>query len=219
MPRPLPAALLAATGGDIDAIRKHILDATLRAIDSHGLAAASTRVIAAEAGIAAGTLYNYFDNRLQLLARAMLRRVHVLSLPVADLASRAGKGTVTGNLRYAARHAARVLDELVPLIGAAFSDTALLDALRREMATADPSNDPVHLLERYLLAERELGRISPGADCHAAASMIVSTCHDRAFHRYLLGETGKPQPIAREIEFIAGALAPSMAPGVARRGR
>ena len=208
MPRPLPADVLASTGGDIDAIRAHILDAALRAIRSHGLAAASTRVIAAEAGIAAGTLYNYFDDRLQLIAQTMLRRAQVLSQPVADLALRAGKRTVASNLRYVARHAGSVLDELVPLIGAAFSDTDLLNALRREMATTDTSSSPVHLLERYLLAERELGRISPEADCLAAASMVVGVCHDRAFHRYLRGDTGKPDSIAREIEFVARALTP-----------
>lgn len=206
MPRPLSAPVLEATGGDVEAIRDHILDAAHRVVSTHGLAAASTRAIAAEAGVAAGTIYNYFEDRLELLARSMLRRAHVLARPLADLPSRAGTGTVAGNLRHNARLATGILDELVPLIGAAFSDTGLLGALRRQMAAADPSTGPAHLVERYLLAERELGRISPDADCRAAASAIVGVCHDRAFHRYLSGQTGPPKPPSKEIDLIVRAL-------------
>src|SRR3990172_2015437 len=122
MPRPLGARVLASTGGDIDAVRNHILDAAHRVISEHGLAAASTRLIATEAGIGAGTVYNYFDNRLQLLARAILRRARILAEPIADLPSRAGADSVADNLQYFALVGATILDELVPLIAAAFSD-------------------------------------------------------------------------------------------------
>lgn len=208
MPRRLPAHVIAATAGHHDAVRDHILDAAHRVIARHGLAAASTRAIAAEAGVGAGTLYNYLDNRLQLLARSILWRAHLLSQPLADLPSRAGSGTVAGNLRDFARQVTTILDQLVPLFAAAFSDAELLDALRREISTgAHAAGTPAdHPVERYLLAERELGRIAPDADCHAAAALVVSLCHDRAFHRYFRGETGNPKPMGREIDLIAHAL-------------
>jgi AcrR family transcriptional regulator len=217
MPRPLPAQVVAFTGGHHDAVRDHILDAAHRVIARHGLAAASTRAIAAEAGVGAGTLYNYLDNRLQLLARSILRRAHILSQPLADLPSRAGSGTVAGHLRDFARQLATILDELVPLFAAAFSDTDLLDALRQEIGTGAHAAGTfaAHPVERYLLAERELGRIAPDADCHAAATLVMSLCHDRAFHRYFRGETGKPKPLGREIDLIAHAVtapAPSRYP-------
>jgi len=199
---------MASTAGVHDAVRDHILDAAHRVIASHGLAAASTRAIAEEAGIGAGTLYNYLDNRLQLLARSILRRAHTLSQPLADLPSHAGKDTVAGNLRDFARRVAAILDELVPLFAAAFSDTDLLDALRHELRTGALSAGPFapHPIERYLLAERELGRIAPDADCHAAAALVVSLCHDRAFHRYFRGETGEPTPVTDEIDLITHAV-------------
>jgi AcrR family transcriptional regulator len=208
MPRPLPAQVMASTAGHHDAVRNHILDAAHRVIASHGLAAASTRAIAAEAGIGAGTLYNYLDDRLQLLARSILRRVQILSRPLADLPSHAGNGTVAGNLRQFARQVATILEELVPLFAAAFADTDLLDALRKETSTGAHAGGPFagHPVERYLLAERELGRVAPDADCHAAAVLVVSLCHDRAFHRYFRGETGKPKPLTREIDLIAHAV-------------
>jgi AcrR family transcriptional regulator len=208
MPRPLPARVMAATAGHHDAVRDHILDAAHRVIARHGLAAASTRAIAAEAGVGAGTLYNYLDNRLQLLARSILRRSHVLSQPLADLPSRAGRGTVAGNLGDFARQLATILDQLVPLFAAAFSDTELLDALRHEISTGAHAAGlfAARPIERYLLAERDLGRIAPDADCHAAAALVVSLCHDRAFHRFFRGETGNPKPPGREIDLIAHAI-------------
>jgi AcrR family transcriptional regulator len=208
MPRPLPAHVVACTGGHHDAVRDHILDAAHRVIARHGLAAASTRAIAEEAGVGTGTLYNYLDNRLQLLARSILRRAHILSRPLEDLPARAGSGTVAGNLRDFAGQVATILDQLVPLFAAAFSDTDLLDALRRELRTSAPPAGPFapHPIERYLLAERELGRIAPDADCRAAAALVLSLCHDRAFQRYFSGETGEPEPLTREIDLIAHAV-------------
>ncbi len=130
MPRPLPAHVQKATGGDTRAVREHILDAAYQVIVARGLSGASTRAIAAEADIGAGTLYNYFDNRLQLLAHAILRRIELLSRPVGDLPERAGKYTVAANLRYFARRISPTLDELVPLGAAAFSDPELLSVMR-----------------------------------------------------------------------------------------
>ncbi len=208
MPRPLSKKILASTGGDSEAIREHILESALRVIQSKGLADASTRVIATEAGIAAATLYNYFDDRLQLLAQAILHRIQVLSQPVVDLTLQAGQGSVEGNLRDVVRQAGKILDEVVPLIGAAFSDSELLSAFQHEAAKTHISFNPVYLVERYLLAERELGRISLQADCHAAASTIISVCHDRAFQRYLHGGVGGVEPMWKEIDFIARAIAP-----------
>jgi len=207
MPRQLPARVREATGGEAEAIREHILDAAYRVIVLRGLAGASTRAIATEAEIGAGTVYNYFDNRLQLLAQAMLRRIQLLSGPVKDLPERAGKFSVAENLRYYARCISSTLDELVPLGAAAFSDPRLLAVMRREHANVGSVHGSVNVLSRYLKAEQELGRVGASADLQAAAAIVFRICHDQAFHRYLQG--GKPQPavLNREIDFVARALA------------
>jgi AcrR family transcriptional regulator len=208
MPRPLPADVIAQTAGEQDAVRAHILDAAHRVIAAQGLAAASTRAIAEEAGLGTGTLYNYFDDRLALLAQAVHRHAHVAFEPLHDLPSRAGSGTVAGNLRYFARKVSEVLDELVPLFAAAFSEMELLHAIRRRMAAHDPPHGffAGNAVERYLLAERELGRISPDADCAAAAALVVALCHDRAFHRFFIGRAAAPASFEAEIDLIAGAV-------------
>ena len=206
MPRPLPAHVLAITDGDPDAVRNHIVHAANRVIEAKGLAAASTRAIADEAGVAGGTLYNYFDNHVQLLAKSIVAHTSQLTEPIADLPSRAGHATVTGNLTHFVRQAAPVLDQLIPAFAAAFSDSALLDAVRREMANVDPLNDPARVVERYLLAERDLGRVRSDADSRAAAALVVSICHDDAFNRYLYRDRAKPKSRAREIALIAQSV-------------
>jgi AcrR family transcriptional regulator len=182
------------------------MEATWRVIANDGLTAASTRAIAEEAGISGGTLYNYFENHVQLVAKSIINQARTLTNPVAALPSRAGQGTVEVNLRYFVRKAGAALDKLVPTLAAAISDKDLLDAVRQEMTAVDPLIDPAGVVERYLLAERTLGRIAPHADCSAAASIMTSMCHDDAFQRYLQGTSGKSKSRNREIEFIARSL-------------
>ena len=206
MPRPLPDSIKEATGGEAQAVREHILDAAYRVITNRGLAGASTRAIAAEAGVGAGTVYNYFDNRLQLLAHTMLRRMQLLAAPVSDLPERAGKQTVAANLRYYALRISPILDELVPLGAAAFSDPELLEAMRAEHVNAESVHDSVTILHRYLKQEQQLGRIAADADTRSAAAIVFRICHDQAFHRFLGGSPLRPEVLTRETDFIADAL-------------
>jgi AcrR family transcriptional regulator len=206
MPRPLPANVRAATGGDPGAVRDHILEAAHRVIERQGLAGASTRAIATEAEIAAGTIYNYFGDRQQLVASAILHHTHAIAHPLLAFPERAGKATVADNLRLFAKQVDAVLVDVVPLIAAAFADPELLDRLRREMAANDPSAMGIAVVGAYLRAEVALGRVSPDADCDAAASTVVSLCHDLAFQRYLHGHTGRRSVPAKELDLIARAI-------------
>lgn len=206
MPRSLPAHVLALTDGDSEAVRQHVLAAARRVIDAKGLAAASTRAIAEEAGISGGTLYNYFDNHTRLLAQAIVGRASESTGPAQDLPQRAGHGTVADNLAYFLRQAATILDQLVPAFAATFSDSALLGAVRAELGRAAPLNDPARTVEQYLRAERDLGRIASDADCRGAAALVVSLCHDDAFNRYLRGPGGRPRSRRKEIALIVRSI-------------
>jgi AcrR family transcriptional regulator len=208
MPRPLAPDVVASTAGEPVAVREHILDAAHRVIVREGLAQASTRAISEEAGVAIGTLYNYFEDRQQLVAETMLRRARLLSGPLHELPSRAGSGTVAENLRRFAAALSDMLDQLVPLFAAAFSDDELLQAIRRTMAAGHGSSGPfaVHPIEAYLAAEQALGRVAADADCRAAAALVVSVCHERAFLDHFFGKTGRRTSIASQIGFIAGSI-------------
>ena len=60
-----------------------ILDAATRVFASKGYRAATTREIAAEAGVSEGTIYNYFDSKYDLLI-AMSKRLALESLHQLD---------------------------------------------------------------------------------------------------------------------------------------
>jgi AcrR family transcriptional regulator len=199
--------VLEATGGDVEAVRRYILAAAGRVIDAKGLAAASTRAIADEAGISGGTLYNYFDDHTRLLAKSIVARAREVTGPALDLPQRAGRGAIADNLAYFVREATALLGQLIPAIAATFSDVALLDAVRGEMAAVAMLSDPARTVEHYMLAERALGRVAADADCRAAAALIVSLCHDDAFNRYLRGSDGRPRARRREIALIVRSLA------------
>jgi AcrR family transcriptional regulator len=221
MPRPLPASVAAITDGDVDAVRNHIMRAAHQVIANRGLAMASTRAIAEEAGLASGTLYNYFGNRQQLLAKAIVWHAAGLIAGIDDLPLRAGHDTVVGNLRLFAHQAAVVLDQLVPVFAAAFSDSGLLGAMRRELVDMHLVDRPAGAVEQYLLAERGLGRVRPDADCRAAAAVMASLCHDRAFQRYLLGASGESSVPDQEIGLLVRSLASQQSPapaGISRKG-
>lgn len=211
MPRPLAPDVMASTAGHHDAVHDHILDATHRVIARDGLAAASTRSIALEAGISVGTLYNYFSDRRELLVGSMLRRATVLTAPLSELSSLAGQATVAENLHRFAREIGAVLDQLVPLFGAVFSDSQLLEAHRRALPDGHGSTGPFakQPIIGYLLGEQRLGRVSPEADCQAAAALLLSLCHERAFLTYFLGESMGEKTMVGEIDLITKAISPT----------
>jgi AcrR family transcriptional regulator len=204
MSRPLPVAVAAATGGDREAVQAHILDAALRVIVRDGLSGASTRAISAESGLAGGTMYNYFAGRVDLVAAAIVRRSELTAEPVVEVAQLAGGGTVFDNLMTFMRHAAAVLDELLPLVASSFAEPELLAQLRLRVASSSSLANPVGGLARYLQAEANLGRIRADVDVNAVSAVIGSMCHDDAFQRHLARIPVPPR--TRELDFIVASL-------------
>jgi AcrR family transcriptional regulator len=199
---------MAITGGDEEALRDHILRAAHQVITERGLAAASIRVIAEQAGVSPGTLYNYFDDHPRLLAKAIVHNAATLATPVADLPARAGRATLNDNLLTFVAAAGRVLDQLVPVFAASFANIEVLHALRQELATVETFQDPARTLTTYLLAEQQRGRIRSGVDCQAVAATVVSLCHSDAFDRHLSGSTARRSTRRKEIRFITDAITP-----------
>jgi hypothetical protein len=92
------------------------------------------------------------------------------------------------------------------MLAATFSDAALLRALREEMAASPLPSDPARTVQKYLVAEQRLGRLSASADCRAAAALIVSMCHDDAFERFLAGTGGPARSRRGEIALVVRSL-------------
>jgi AcrR family transcriptional regulator len=80
-------------------LRDYLIAAAARLIDRRGSADLAVRDIAREAHVADGVLYNYFDDKEDLLAHALLAHVGNVMASAGNLLPPPGDGTVAENLR------------------------------------------------------------------------------------------------------------------------
>ena len=83
---------------DAPNLRDHLIATAARLIAGRGTAGLAVRDIAREAQVSDGALYNYFEDKEDLLAHALLAHVGNV-MGTAQPMPRAGTGTVAGNLR------------------------------------------------------------------------------------------------------------------------
>jgi AcrR family transcriptional regulator len=195
--------------------RAQLVDAAERVLRTKGLARATTKEIAREAGYAEGTLYLHFADKLDLV-----RAVHEKLLPafievVRHLPERAGTGTVAGNLTELARSALRLYRDVLPLGSSLFADPELLRRFRALLA--DRGGGPHRAWEpvvAYLRAEQALGRVAADADPAAAALLLLGACQQLVFVELMTGpETlpfrDRPDPAGELVATLLAGLSPA----------
>jgi hypothetical protein len=78
------------------------------------------------------------------------------------------------------------LEQALPVMAAAQSDTALRDLMAAYMTEQDLGpHRGVATLGDYLAAEQAAGRVRAGVDPHAAAMLFVGACFTRAAQRQM----------------------------------
>jgi AcrR family transcriptional regulator len=197
--------------------RAQLVDAAERVLRTKGLARATTKEIARQAGLAEGTLYLHFADKLDLV-----RAVHERLLPafigvVSHLPDRAGTGTVEGNLTELARSALGLYRDVLPLGSSLFADPELLRRYRALLAGR--GGGPHRAWEpvvAYLRAEQRLGRVTPAADPAAAALLLLGACQQLVFVELMTGpETlpfrDRPDPAPELVATLLAGLAPESA--------
>ena len=194
--------------------RAQLVDAAERVLRTRGLARATTKEIAREAGLAEGTLYLHFADKLDLV-----RAVHEKLLPafievVSHLPGRAGTRTVEANLTELARSALRLYHDVLPLGSSLFADPELLRRFRALLA--ERGGGPHRAWEpvvAYLEAEQALGRVAPEADPAAATLLLLGACQQLVFVELMSGpETlpfrDRPDPAAELVATLLAGLGP-----------
>jgi AcrR family transcriptional regulator len=170
---PRRAAVL-RDAGDGQSLREHLIATAERMISSRGTAALTVRQIAREAGVADGVLYNYFDGKEDLLANAVAAHVRTIEAGLGDL-PRPGEGDLGENLRTHVRYGLALHRALLPLMAGLGPES---EVVSRFTGLVRPDTSWRDKLLRYLNAERDLGRLAPGAPVEAATTMIVGVCHE-----------------------------------------
>jgi AcrR family transcriptional regulator len=194
-----PRKAAALRGGDAN-LREHLIDAAGRLIARQGVAGLTVRVIAKEAGVADGVLYNHFADKEELLATAL--RAHVLAAQ-RNLGSlpEPGSGTVEENLRAQLRYGLALHKAILPAFVGLLTHPAVQ---ARYAALADSGSDWRAALTAYLGAERAVGRLPAEADVDAAAALLVGICHEQVLSD--LFADGLPHATVPSVDAVVATL-------------
>ena len=224
--------------GDGQSLREYLIATAARLIGERGSAGLAVRDIAGEAQVADGVLYNYFEDKEDLLAHALLAHVATVMASASPLPP-PGTNTVQENLRLFIDNGLTVLARVAPAFAGLLSQPKVLSRFHAMVggdpafgaaATAGPEeadrqaaqdSDPGHaglrglpeMLTAYLEAEQELGRLDPAADIGAASVLIIGAIHGQVLPRVLFSPPGRPittpPALAHQLaETILAGIAP-----------
>ncbi len=107
-------------------LREYLIATAARLIDQRGSAGLAVRDIAREAKVADGVLYNYFEDKEDLLAHALLAHVGNVMHSVPRLLPSPGEGTVAENLRVFIDGGIAVLVRVTPAFAGLLSQPKVL---------------------------------------------------------------------------------------------
>lgn len=177
--------------------RQQILEAAERVFRSKGLAKATTREIAKDAGCADGTLYLHFDDRLSLFSAVLDECVPDIKESLAQLQELVGKRTVRLNLEMVAARYLTFHQRALGAVCSIFAEPELLEAHRAKMrAQGKGPHISEGMLLDYIREEQKIGRIDSRAVPEALTSMLLGGCFYRVFISQYVGTPMHPAPQA-----------------------
>ncbi|MFI5909534.1 TetR/AcrR family transcriptional regulator [Dactylosporangium sp. NPDC051541] len=169
-------------GVPVASTRDVILDAAARVLRERGLANATTKEIAREAGFSEATLYKHFRDKLELMVVVLHERAPSFIPLLLTLPARAGTAPVRDILTELATVCITFYRDGFPMFASIFADPALLSAHRDRLR---PQNLGPHraneALAVYLRAEQALGNVAADADPEALAGLLLGACFQHAF--------------------------------------
>jgi AcrR family transcriptional regulator len=192
------------------ALRALLLDTTALLLADRPPTALTTREIARTANVSDGVLYNYFADKDELVLQAMVQRFAALLERFRSLLPEPGSAPPEANLLAIARAALELHLDSLPILAGLASDPDLVrrfvhEIHREHVGAADISA----AVERYLSAERDLGRIGD-VDTRAAADLLVGAVAVRAFTTSL---GASRREVTESLPHVVGALLRGLEPG------
>ncbi|MEU9299360.1 helix-turn-helix domain-containing protein [Streptomyces sp. NPDC048269] len=188
---------------------ERLLDAAETLMRTVGLAGATTKAIAREAGCSEAALYKHFANKEELFVRVLMERTPnagpLMAALQAEPAEDGAEGGDRGEeaLAAIARHASLFYADAMPMAASLFADPVLLtrhrDGVRKVGAGPHVVLDA---LAGRLRRELDAGRLRPDADPRAAAALLLGACFQRAFFLHFSGAD-----VVQPVEEFAPAVA------------
>jgi len=203
---------------DRDETRRRLVDAAERVLRAKGPARATTKEIAREAGLAEGTLYLHFADKLDLIRAVQEKLLPPFIELLLQLPARAGSRTVEANLTEVAEQALVLYRDLLLVGSGLFADPELLERFRARMRELGGGPHRAYgSIVAYLEAEQALGRVAAGADLVGAAVLLLGGCQQHVFVEQLSGPDltplrDRPNPAATLVRALLAGLAPASPP-------
>jgi AcrR family transcriptional regulator len=203
---------------DRDQTRRRLVDAAERVLRAKGLARATTKEIAREAGLAEGTLYLHFADKLDLIRAVQEKLLPPFIELLLQLPARAGTRTLEANLTEVAEQALVLYRDLLLIGSGLFADPELLERFRARMRELGGGPHRAYgSIVAYLEAEQALGRVAAGADLVGAAVLLLGGCQQHVFIEQLSGPDltplrDRPSPAAALVRALLAGLAPTRPP-------
>jgi AcrR family transcriptional regulator len=165
--------------------RTRLIDAAQRVMARRGVAGATTKEIAAEAGVAEGTIYNHFADKVDLCLAVVLQRADEM---FRHLPAEGGKRSVRSVLVEVVEERLRVTEETIPLMSAVVGDPALAAQFRERMAEDLKSRSPFDAVADYIEREQAADRIGRGVDARVLTRLLLGCAFHHSFMSQAVGE-------------------------------
>jgi len=180
--------------------KPQIVAAAEKLIRTHGLAHATTKAIAAEAGCSEGALYVHFRGRSELLLAVLEESLPDMLVPLQSLESAVGKATPRENLRRALMAIFAFHQRVTPGISALFSEPDLLAGFRESLVSQNKGpHGAIARLRKYIAAEQKLGRVNRSVDAEIAATTLMASSFFQSFVGHLLGGKEPFEPFCKRL--------------------
>jgi AcrR family transcriptional regulator len=165
-------------GNHAQALRNHLVQVTQRLLAAHGLTGLTTRLIAKEAEVSDGVLYNHFTDKDELVITALSDRITDLVRRHLDNCPEPGEQDLRSGLARLARLSLQFQTETLPLVSALLSRPELIHQLLEHLHANEPGP---HLLWRriicYIEAEQQLGTVAADVDPLTVVQVLFGVQH------------------------------------------
>ena len=192
--------------------RDRILDAAAHVMRTRGFARTTTKQIARAAGYSEATLYKHFTDKSDLFLAVLHERLPG-SASFPALLDEHGDGSLRDRLAAAAAGAITFYQASFPVSASIFSEPDLLAAHRAAVTRRGLGPQrPVEMLAGFLRDEQRRGAVRDGADCDAAAALLLGACFQYAFLRAFAQRPADPEAAGEFAQSVTDTLLGGLVP-------
>jgi len=158
-------------------------------VRAQGIAGATTRAIATEAGVAEGSIYRHFEDKIDVVQTAVREYLVPSYIQMMHaLPDAAGTNTPKAHLSDVLRKTIAYYRDLVPLLAALYSENELRERFKRETHAGNRGpHRASEAVAAYIAREISLGRLSAAIDPQGAAQMLLGACFQQVFFEPVVG--------------------------------